>query len=1093
MASIIIGGIKPEMSADFGIDLWAVDSLSRDPIAIDMDNMGRLYYTRTDRQANSEFDIRGHSDWETDAIRFQTVEDRRDFIHKELSTENSDKNDWLDDVNGDGFRDWKDLTVEKNQLIRLEDKDGDGRADYSVVVSQGYNDEVSDVTGAIAVDDENIFLGVGPDMWRLKDTNGDGVADEQESIAHGFSIHIGFSGHGMSGAIMGPDGKIYWGIGDPGFNGVDKAGKKHDYANTGVIVRSNPDGSDFEVMASGLRNTHEFVFDQYGNIISEDNDGDHSGESERLVYLTYGSDSGWRVNWQFGKYRDPKNNTYKVWMDEKMYTPRWDKQAAYITPCIRNYVNGPTGMLYNPGTALSEKYNNSFFIVEFVGNPATSGIHNFRLKPSGASFEFDSDEKILGNFLPTGLTWGPDGSMFVGDWLNGWSSKNQGRIWKFDVHEALRNPLRKTTQELLQADFAKLTPSDLGKHLLNVDMRVRQKAQFELVKRGEEGKKQFNEYLSQTENQLARVHSIWGLAQLARKNAKVAEDIIVSLKDTDPEIRAQGAKLLGDIRYKASGKLVVPLLTDESPRVRFFAAEALGRMEHVEAFDGVVAMIRANNDEDAYLRHAGTLALSSFKDATKLITLSSDPSTAVRISAVIALRRMSHKGIATFLKDADENIVTEAARGINDDHSIVDAIADLAGILNTTPFSNEALIRRSINACNRLGDESAIKALVAYSKNMKNPEALRVEALATLGVWSEPSVFDRVDGRYRGVVTRALPGVQQLVSTDIIALLDDKSGAIRKAAVKAYGDLMLNANDEKIIAMLTKDKDALVRASSFSALLNSKSPKIQEAVQLAMKDAAPEVRGLGLENITNLPIDSKLMVELLDNVIKLGTNQEKQIALLSLGKLDAKISNPSLSKLVQEYEKGSLAPVLRLELKEAIDSSGVADLKTRFDAVKVQGTEGGLASFADCLEGGNANRGRNIMYRNQTAQCVRCHAVGDYGGNAGPNLSGVGSRMTRMELLQSLIEPSAALAPGFGFVSLDLNDGSNVSGNLVKEDNKIIVLKEAGKAEVSVNKSVVKERINGISSMPPMGTILSKREIRDLVEALASFTHSEFQ
>ena len=73
--------------------------------------------------------------------------------------------------------------------------------------------------------------------------------------------------------------------------------------------------------AYGLRNTHEFVFDEYGNLISEDNDGDHPGEKERLVYIVNGSDAGWRSNWQYGKYRDEHNNTYKVWMDEKMYLP----------------------------------------------------------------------------------------------------------------------------------------------------------------------------------------------------------------------------------------------------------------------------------------------------------------------------------------------------------------------------------------------------------------------------------------------------------------------------------------------------------------------------------------------------------------------------------------------------------------------------------------------------------------------------------------------------------------------------------------------------------------------------------------------------
>ncbi len=189
----------------------------------------------------------------------------------------------------------------------------------------------------------------------------------------------------MSGIEVGPEGKIYWQIGDIGFNGVGPDGQKWEHPNSGVIVRCNPDGSDFEVFAYGNRNTHEFVFDEYGNMISVDNDGDHPDEMERLVYVVNGGDIGWRTNWQFGKYNDPDNNTYKVWMDEKMYKPRFEGQAAYIVPSIAQYVNGPTGMLYNPGTALGKKWNNTFFVVEFVGNPAQSGVHAFKLKPQGAT------------------------------------------------------------------------------------------------------------------------------------------------------------------------------------------------------------------------------------------------------------------------------------------------------------------------------------------------------------------------------------------------------------------------------------------------------------------------------------------------------------------------------------------------------------------------------------------------------------------------------------------------------------------------------------------------------------------------------------
>ena len=105
-AAILAEGLK--------LDLWASDSLAPDPIAMSIDDYGRVYLTRTNRQKNSEFDIRGHKDWMTASIAFQTPEDRRDFLRKTFSPELSEKNQWLEDLNEDGIHDWRDLAVEKD-------------------------------------------------------------------------------------------------------------------------------------------------------------------------------------------------------------------------------------------------------------------------------------------------------------------------------------------------------------------------------------------------------------------------------------------------------------------------------------------------------------------------------------------------------------------------------------------------------------------------------------------------------------------------------------------------------------------------------------------------------------------------------------------------------------------------------------------------------------------------------------------------------------------------------------------------------------------------------------------------------------------
>jgi nucleotide-binding universal stress UspA family protein len=195
-------------------------------------------------------------------------------------------------------------------------------------------------------------------------------------------------------------------------------------------------------------------------------------------------------------------------------------------------------------------------------------------------------------------------------------------------------------------------------------MRVRTKAQFELVDRGATA--ELLAATKQTDNQLARIHGMWGIGQLARKDSRQAAALVPLLKDGDAEIRAQAAKLLGDVRYGAAASAIVPLLRDAAPRARFFAAEALGRDGYRQAFQPIVEMLAANNEEDVYLRHAGALALSRIGPASAIADLATNSNRAVRIAAVVALRRLKDAGVARFLADQDEYIVTEAARAIND-------------------------------------------------------------------------------------------------------------------------------------------------------------------------------------------------------------------------------------------------------------------------------------------------------------------------------------------------------------------------------------------------------------------------------------------
>ncbi|GAB3318584.1 c-type cytochrome [Larkinella ripae] len=1067
------------------LDLWASDSLAPDPVAMSIDDQGRVYLTRTNRQKNSEFDIRGYRHWMTPSIALKTVEDRRAFLRSTFAPEKSKENEWVKDLNGDGSHDWKDLAVEKDEVWRLEDTSGDGIADKATRILNDFFEEVSDVAGGLLIRAEDAFVAIAPDLWRLKDTNGDGILDQKTSISHGYGVHIGFSGHGMSNPIEGPDGRIYWNIGDIGANITTREGVNHNRSNEGIIARSNPDGSDFEIFAGGLRNTHEFVFDEYGNLISSDNDGDHPGESERLVHVVEGSDAGWRSNWQYGKYTDPKNNSYKVWMDEKLYKPRWDGQAAYIIPPIMNFHNGPTGMVYNPGTALGKAWKNKFFLVEFVGNPARSPIWSFGLKPKGASFVLDGEKNILNGILPTGIRFGPDGALYIADWINGWDTKNYGRVWKLDVTDDKNDlkDLRAETKRLMTLNYGSQTEDQLLALLSNPDMRIRQKSQFELVKRGAKGAAVLQKAIAQTSNQLARIHGIWGMGQLERADKSYTASLLPLLKDSDLEIVAQAAKMLGDAAASEAGPLLVPLLTSENPRVKFFGAQALGRIKYQPAVEPLLNLIKANNDEDVYLRHAAVLALSRIGQAEPMVALANNPDKSLRLAAVLVLRRLSSEKISAFLQDKDEYIATEAARAINDDLSIEKALPALAATLNDTRFSSEPLLRRAINACLRVGGEEQLNTLVAFSKRRDVIKELRAEALATLGTWAKPSVLDRVDGRYRGVVERNPAVVKAKIQPQIAALLQDSDPAVLVATAQMMSNLGLTEQTGDLANVLETSSSAEVRSAVLMALSQLKYNGIESAITKGMNDADADVRTTALGLVSGLNLSPETLAEVSKAVFEKGTVREQQQLLRVLGGMPVAKTEPILASVIDKMVSKQLPPSLALELGEAVDSTKSASLIAKLAPLRKTGA--GTADYQDALFGGNAQMGRRIFNTNSTAQCVRCHAIGGQGGAVGPSLTNIGSTLSREQILQALVEPSARLAPGFGMVSLTLKDGQSVSGILSEEHQHELVLKTSEAEPLKVPLARIDKRENLPSSMPPMGYILSKREIRDVVEFLA--------
>ena len=1077
--------VSVEPAPGLQLSLWGPEGLVSDPIAIAFDEKGLMFVTSTARTGRDEIDIRGHPDWMIPSITFKDVEDKRAFYHRVLAPENTARNQWLKDWNGDGSRDWRDLTFHKERLYRLEDTNGDGIADFSQKILEDLNDLVSDVAHGVLAYRNDLYLTASPDLWRLRDTNGDGVVDTKESLAHGSGVHIGFGGHGLSGPIIGPDGRLYWKQGDLGINITTREGRHLANPNSGVIFRANPDGSDAEIFASGLRNPQEFAFDEYGNLIAPDNDGDHPGEVERLLYVVDGMDSGWRINWQFGKYVDPDNNTYKVWMDEGLFKPRFAGQAAYITPPIAPWHAGPAGFDYNPGTALDDAWRGYFFGSVFTGTPSGSSVRGFTLAPHGAGFRLAEDKLVLEGLQVTGLKFGPDGALYLADWIEGWNPKDRGRIWRLDVADSGVSPARIETRTLIATSFKERSASELLALLRHPDRRVRTKAQFELVDRG--AASDLLASARQTRHQLARIHGLWGIGQLARKDIALARPLVDFLKDGDPEIRAQSAKLIGDLRYAAASSDLLPLLHDPVPRPRFFATEALGRVRHGGAIAPIVDMLAENDDEDVYLRHAGALALARIGVAEPVVALVDHPSRAVRLAAVVALRRMRDTGVARFLRDRDELVVTEAARAINDDGGIEGALPSLAVVLDSG-HSAEPLARRAMSANLRVGTEEAARRVARFAARASANDEMRAEAIAMLGVWPKPSILDRVDGTHLGAVQRDSAIACAALVGLVEPLFATGSTGVQVALADAMARLRLQGAASLLFAKLQSAQAPPVRVAALRALATLSDARTEEALRVALQDQDVTVRTAALGLIPRANLREATTTELLAAVVGgTGSVAEQQSALASLGQMQGATAREVLARLVDQLIQGKIAPDIQLDVAEAARTTKHAPLIARLDSLEQsRARTAPRIAYTDVLLGGDSRRGRRVAMEGVAAQCAKCHNFGtEPGASVGPPLRDVGSRLTREQLLESLVDPSARIAPGFGAVQVTLKNGQRVFGTLREETTAYIVV-DSGAAARRIMKTDIVRRTNGPSAMPPMGGVLTRREIRDLIEYLSS-------
>jgi len=282
-----------------------------------------------------------------------------------------------------------------HRVRRLEDTDGDGKFDRSVV----FADKVMFPQGCLW-HDGSVYVAGPPSIWKFTDADGDGVAEKREEWFKGGTLTG--CGNDIHGPYLGPDGYLYWTKGA-------FAEQTHKLGNGRTlndkaphIYRARPDGSGLdEIMSGGMDNPVEVAFTPEGEAIFTSTFIDFSqpGYRDGIAHAVYGG--------VFGKEND-------VLEDGRVKRTG----PELLHPFVQFGPGVPSGLCRYENDVFGAGYRDNFFASLFNLHKVTRHV----LRPDGATYastnsDFVSSDNI--DFHPTDVLEDADGSLLIVD-TGGW-------------------------------------------------------------------------------------------------------------------------------------------------------------------------------------------------------------------------------------------------------------------------------------------------------------------------------------------------------------------------------------------------------------------------------------------------------------------------------------------------------------------------------------------------------------------------------------------------------------------------------------------------------------------------------------------------
>jgi putative heme-binding domain-containing protein len=909
----------------------------------------------------------------------------------------------------------------KDRIQRIDDTNGDGVPDKVSTFATGLNIPI----GVAAVHDGVIGHSI-PRIWKFVDRDGDGVADEQRPAYNS----IGFRDtHGMASSFnWWLDGWVYACHGFSNESKVQGADGREIVMQSGNTYRLRPDGSHVEYFTHGQVNPFGMAFDHLGNLYTADC---HSRPLYMLLRGAYYP--------SFGKPHD----------------------GLGFGPEMIAHSHGSTGIC---GLAFYEATNfpPEYFRTMFIGNPVTGRVNHDRLEQHGAGYKaVEQPDFIVCDdpwFRPVDLKVGPDGALYIADFYNRiighyevplthpQRDRERGRIWRVTYTGRDVAPVVDLTKASVETLLATLGDANLG---------VRTQAVHQLVHRvGQPAVASLVESLGKPLSPQARVHTLWALERLG---ALTDDQLAASAASEQSEVRTHVGKLLASRgTWRESDRLLaLRLMADADPFVVSSAGDALGLHPDKTAIPALLAALDKVADDNEHGRHVLRMALRDHVALladwnTELASSLSSPTAVERIADVsLGVQSASAAG---FLTSRWTSLVASLRVGEYVGHLVRQTPAEeLTGRLDLLASRRSEITPVSEGTVLRAG-RSALD-----SRGQPLPAS-----------WSEWALA-AVDARLAKAAIDGGKAVDEAAGRDALELARDlrvvaRSGAIAKFAApeSVYPNVRQLALESLVAINAAEATPALLVTVTTASL---PEPLRQRAAEL--------LGGLGTGPVRAAVTSAwPLMPDAIALFLVRGLAGSKEGATFLFDAVAAGKSNPRHLRdtVVEAKLRGLKSEELIARWTELTRDIPPDDARAvALIAARKQGFSGHNA---------NLSRGEAVFKK----QCANCHRLNNAGGKVGPDLDGVGLRGLD-RLLEDTLTPSRNVDQAFRARLFQLNDGTSLSGLVLREEGEVIVVANAEGKEVPVRKGVIEDSAElKLSPMPAnVAELVSEAEFYDLV------------